>query len=234
MTQRIALVTGANRGLGFEICRQLAQQGIQVILTARNYNKGKMAAHALVQQGYAVYVQQVDITQPTQIQTLLNYIKTKFNRLDILINNAGIYIDQQQPALSITSHNILQAVETDVCGTFAMSQAVIPLMQKHNYGRIVNISSTSSLLANMNDDVGLAYKICKTSINAITVVLANAVADYNILINAATPGWIKTDMGGEQAPLSVQTGADTPVWLATLPDDGPNGGLFCQRQRLSW
>jgi NAD(P)-dependent dehydrogenase (short-subunit alcohol dehydrogenase family) len=164
----------------------------------------------------------------------MDYIKLTFNRLDILVNNAGIYLDYLKPALNIDANTILRAFETDVCGTFSMSQAAIPLMKENNYGRIVNLSSTSSLIANMNDDTGLAYKICKTAINAITVVLSNAVAVDNILINAVTPGWVKTYMGGEMAPLSLEEGADTPVWLATLPDNGPSGGLFSKRERLPW
>lgn len=232
--QKVAIVTGGNRGLGLEICRQLAQKDIQVILTARNAEKGEAAVYTLSQEGYKVDFYPLDIGNSQHIQALLTYVKNKFNRLDILINNAGIYLDQHQPALSIDSNIILQAVEIDVCGTFAMSQAVIPIMQENNYGRIVNLSSSSSLITNMKDDVGLSYKICKTAINAITVVLSNAVTNYNILINAVTPGWVRTDMGGEQAPLSLQEGADTPVWLATLSDDGPSGRLFSKRKPLDW
>lgn len=227
-------MTGANRGLGFEICRQLAKRRVRVILTARNQDKSEAVVRTLIEQGYDAYFYQLDITDPEQIQAVLARIKAEFNRLDILVNNAGIYIDQHQPALTIDKNIILKAVETDVCGTFSMSQAVIPMMRENNYGRIVNLSSSSSLLANMNDDAGLSYKICKTSVNAVTVVLSKAVAGSNILINAVTPGWVRTDMGGEQAPLSLEEGADTPVWLATLPEGGPSGGFFFKRQRLPW
>lgn len=233
MSLKIAVVTGANRGIGLEICRQLASQGIHVILTARTPEKGIYAVKKLAQEGCLTEFYPLDVTNSEQIQTLINYIDTTFGRLDILINNAGIYLDQHQPALTISAETILKAVETDVCGTFSISKAAILLMQKNNYGRIVNLSSTSSQIINMND-LGLAYKICKTSINVITAVLANTVKDQNILINSAAPGWIKTDMGGEQALLSIEEGADTPVWLATLPDNSISGQLFLKRKSLPW
>jgi len=232
--RRIAIVTGGNRGIGLEICRQLAEKGVCVILAARDSDKGRAAAEKLREKGYDVHFFQLDITDPEQIITVLARIKAEFNRLDILVNNAGIYIDQHTSALSINSRMILRAVETDVCGTFSMSQAVIPLMRENNYGRSLYHSSSSSLLANMNDDVGLSYKIYKTSNNGLKVVLSKAVAGSNILINAATPGWVRTSMGGGQAPLSLPEGADTPVWLATLPDDGPSGGFFFKRKQLPW
>ncbi|ETR65821.1 MAG: short-chain dehydrogenase/reductase SDR [Candidatus Magnetoglobus multicellularis str. Araruama] len=191
MKQQIALVTGANRGIGYEICKQLASKGITIILTARDTDKGEAASQTLIRKGYDIHFHPLDITDSGQIQKLVDYIKSTFNRLDILVNNAGIYLDYLTPALDINANTILRAVETDVCGTFSMSQAAIPLMKKNNYGRIVNLSSTSSLIANMKDDTGLAYKICKTAINAITVVLSNAVADDNILINSVTPGWVR-------------------------------------------
>lgn len=233
MAQRVAVVTGASQGVGFEICRQLAQQKIQVILTARNSERGEAAAHHLQQEGYTVSFHPLDITQPTQIADLIHSISTQFGQLDILVNNAGIYLDQHQPALTITPELIAQAVQTDVCGTFAMCQAVIPLMKAQQYGRIVNLSSRTSRLDQMNN-LGLTYKISKSSINVMTVVLAQEVASHNILINAVNPGWIRTEMGGDQATCSPIAGADGPVWLATLPDSSPTGCFFDGRVIQPW
>lgn len=228
--QRIAVVTGGNRGIGFEICRQLAQQDFQVVLTARNVARGQTAADQLCQDGGKVQFQPLDITDTQQIQDLVHRVTEQFGRIDVLVNNAGIYLDQHQAALTIAPELITQAMNTDVCGTFALCQAVIPLMQANHYGRIVNLSSRTSRLEQMNN-LGLTYKISKAAINVITVVLAQEVKDDNILINAVNPGWIKTDMGGETAQRSPTAqapiqGAAGPVWLATLPDDGPSGCFF--------
>jgi NAD(P)-dependent dehydrogenase (short-subunit alcohol dehydrogenase family) len=225
MNQRTAVVTGGNRGIGFEICRQLAQQGIRVVLTARDVQKGRKAAEKLQATGADVRFHPLDITDQAQIKALVNHVCSDLGHLDILINNAGVYLDQHQPALSISPDLILQAVQTDVCGTLALCQAVIPLMREQQYGRIVNLSSRTSKLDQMNN-VGLTYKIAKAAINAITVVLSQEVAEENILINAVNPGWIKTDMGGQDAILSPTEGANGPVWLATLPDHGPTGCFF--------
>jgi len=234
MEKPIAVVTGANRGIGMEICRQLAHKDVTVILTARDEVKGEAATSILAKENCDVQFYQLDITCADQIQKLIDYVQSKFQRLDILVNNAGVYLDQELSPLSINADTIRQSIETDVCGTFSMSKAVIPLMKKNNYGRIVNLSSTLSFSVNMNDGVGLSYKICKAAINVMTAVLSDAVKDYNILINAAAPGWVRTDMGGEQAPFSLKEGAETPVWLATLPDNSPSGGLFFNRERLLW
>lgn len=236
--QRIAVVTGGNRGIGFEICRQLAQQGIQVVLTARNVAQGQAAADQLRQTVGPVQFQPLDITQPHQIQNLVSWVENQFGHLDILVNNAGVYLDQHQAALTISPDLITQAVNTDVCGTFALCQAVIPLMRAHGYGRIVNLSSRTSQLDQMNN-LGLTYKISKAAINVITVVLAQDVKEDNILINAVNPGWIKTDMGGEAAQRSPtaqapEHGAAGPVWLATLPDGGPSGCFFNGCALVPW
>ncbi|MEC4805087.1 MAG: SDR family oxidoreductase [Jaaginema sp. PMC 1079.18] len=233
MNQRIALVTGGSRGLGYEICRALSQQNIKVILTARNPEAGEKAASQLCQGGGEVTFYPLDITDLSQITALRETILTKYGRLDILVNNAGIYLDQHQNALSITPQQITQAINTDVCGTFAMCQAVIPIMRQQNYGRIVNISSRTSRLDQMNHQ-GLTYKIAKSSINVITIVLAQEVKEDNIAINAVNPGWLKTDMGGEIAALSPDAGTPGPVMLATLPDGGPSGCFFNGTELWPW
>jgi NAD(P)-dependent dehydrogenase (short-subunit alcohol dehydrogenase family) len=233
MNQRTAVVTGGNRGIGLEMCRKLADRGIKVLLTARNSEQGRIAADRLRSNGGDVLFHPLDITDARSIQTLFDYIDAEVERLDILINNAGVYLDQHQRALAISPDLILQAVRTDVCGTFAMCQAAIPLMRTQHYGRIVNLSSRTSRMDEM-DNLGLTYKISKASINVITVVLAKEVEGENILINAVNPGWIKTDMGGEKATEYPEQGASGPVWLATLPDDGPTGCFFNGRTCQGW
>jgi NAD(P)-dependent dehydrogenase (short-subunit alcohol dehydrogenase family) len=233
MNQRTAVVTGGNRGIGLEICRQLAQQGIKVVLTARNSEQGRAVADHLRHDGADVLFHPLDITDRQQIQALVEYIYANVGHLDILINNAGVYLDRQQPALTITPDLITQAIQTDVCGTFAMCQAVIPLMRIQHYGRIVNLSSRTSHMDQMNN-LGLTYKISKAALNVLTVVLSKEMEGENILINAVNPGWIRTDMGGEQGTLSTTEGARGPVWLATLPDDGPTGCFFNGCVHLPW
>jgi NAD(P)-dependent dehydrogenase (short-subunit alcohol dehydrogenase family) len=225
MTKRVAIVTGGNRGLGFELCRALLEQDIQVILTARSVAQGEAAVARLSGANRLVSFYPLDITNQGQIEALVTAINRDYGHLDILINNAGIYLDQHQPALSIDPDWITQAVNTDVRGTFALCQAVIPLMRKQKYGRIVNISSRTSRLDQM-DHLGLTYKIAKSAINVITIVLAQEVATENILINAVNPGWLKTDMGGEQATLALDEGVKGPLQLATFPDGGPSGCFF--------
>lgn len=233
MNQLTAVVTGGNRGIGLEICRQLADRGIKVVLTARNSDRGHTAVDRLRENGGDVVFHPLDITDRRSIQTLFDYIHRELGRLDILINNAGVYLDRHQRALTISPDLISRAIETDVCGTFAMCQSAIPLMQTQNYGRIVNLSSRTSRMDQM-DNQGLTYKISKASINVITVVLAQEVESENILINAVNPGWIQTDMGGNRATESPQEGAIGPVWLATLPDDGPRGCFFNGRTCQRW
>ncbi|MEM9540679.1 MAG: SDR family oxidoreductase [Cyanobacteria bacterium P01_E01_bin.42] len=233
MERRTAIVTGGNRGLGFEICRQLAGQGIQTILTARNPHQGREAAERLQGEGLDVLFHPLDITDSQQIQELMAHLSSRLGRLDILINNAGIYLDRHRPALSIAPDLIARAIQTDVCSTFALCQAAIPIMRTHQYGRIVNLSSRTSRMEQMNN-AGLTYKISKAALNVITVVLSREVATENILINAVNPGWVKTDMGGKDATRSPKEGAEGPVWLATLPDGGPTGCFFNGRDRQSW
>jgi NAD(P)-dependent dehydrogenase (short-subunit alcohol dehydrogenase family) len=233
LNQRIAVVTGANRGIGFEICRQLASRGIHVILTSRNEAEGKSACRQLEAQGLDVHYHQLDVTDPESIHRLESYLRREYGRLDILVNNAGVMLDEPASAFQVDLDTVRATMETNVYGPLLLCQALIALMKQHRYGRLVNISSSMGQLANMGSG-DLAYRMSKTCLNALTRVMAAELRGTNILVNAVSPGWVGTDMGGPSAPRSVEEGADTAVWLATLPDGGPQGGFFHDRKAIPW
>jgi NAD(P)-dependent dehydrogenase (short-subunit alcohol dehydrogenase family) len=240
--QRVALVTGANRGLGFAICRKLAQKGITVILAARDPDKGQAACSHLSREGLDVgHTVQLDVTAENSIRSALEQIKKIFGRLDILVNNAGIVADDKATVLDMKADVLQITLQTNFYGPLALCQYRLPMMRAGRYGRIVNISSTLGSLADITDfdspysgSQTPAYRLSKTMLNGLTALVSKAVNNDNILVNSVCPGWVRTDMGGKQAPLSPDEGADTPVWLATLPDDGPSGGFFRERQRIAW
>ncbi|MDF5730980.1 MAG: SDR family oxidoreductase [Rhizonema sp. PD38] len=238
---KIALVTGANKGLGFEISKQLAKQEIQVILGARDIAKGQEAAEKLKQQGLDVYPLTLDINNVESIQSAVNTIKEKFGTLHILVNNAGVMLDWTTSVFDVSLDTLTQTLQTNIYGAFQLCQLCIPLMKASGYGRIVNMSSTLGSLTDMSDlnshydsVQGPSYRLSKTALNAVTAIFARELGGTNILINSACPGWVQTDMGSEAAPLSIEQGADTPVWLATLPDGGPHGGFFNSRKPVAW
>jgi len=231
---RIAVVTGGNRGIGFEICRQLARAGCTVVLTARDARKGKAACGRLEAQGLAVDCHQLDVTKSRDIRALAAYLSKKFGGIDILVNNAGIAIDPRGSRLADCELDTVREVfETNTLAPLALIQALLPLMQKRGYGRVVNITSGMGQLSDMGSG-SPAYRISKTALNAVTRMAAVETLGTNILVNSMCPGWVRTDMGGSGAPRTVEQGADTAVWLATLPDNGPTGGLFRDRKPIPW
>jgi NAD(P)-dependent dehydrogenase (short-subunit alcohol dehydrogenase family) len=232
--ERVAIVTGANRGLGFEICRQLAQSGLRVVLTSRNAAKGKAACQALHATALPVAFCRLDVTSARSIKAFIGLITAKFGRADVLINNAGVMLDARDTRFvdsELTTYRT--TFETNVWGPLLLTQALLPLMRKNRYGRIVNLSSGLGQLTGMGSNTP-AYRMSKTALNALTCIVAAEMKDRNVLVNAACPGWVRTDMGGAGASLSVAQGADTPVWLATLPDNGPSGGYFRSRKLIPW
>lgn len=233
MNQQTALVTGANRGIGFETCRQLAQRGAQVILTSRDETKGQAAVEQLAAEGLSVTYHQLDVTDPDGIERIRDFVEATFGRLDILINNAAIYIDERHSLLALDYDVLRATMETNTYGPLLLTQAFVPLMRRHNYGRIVNLSSGIGELSDLGSSWP-AYRLSKIMLNIQTRIIAGELEGSNILINAMCPGWVRTDMGGPNADLSVEQGADTTVWLALLPDDGPQGGYFRNRQPLEW
>lgn len=239
--KRVALVTGANRGIGFEIARQLGLKTFRVVMGARDEKKGTAASARLADQGLDVHNTLIDVTDAISIQAALGRIVDTFGRLDVLVNNAGIQIDGETDIMTLARDRLLRTLETNAFGPLLLSQACVPLMKKHRYGRIVNLSSTMGALNDITNPeskyAGIhspAYRISKTLLNAVTALLAKELRGSNILVNSVCPGWVRTDMGGPRAPFSPEEASATPVWLATLPDDGPTGGFFRDRQPIPW
>lgn len=233
--ERIAIVTGGNRGIGFEVCRQLAQrEGLIVLLTSRHKAEGQKAVAQLRETGLSnIHYHQLDVTDTESVWRLCNDVERDFGRLDILVNNAGIYPDTVHQLLNVDLDMMRQTMEVNAYGPLFVIQTLIPLIKKHNWGRIVNISSGIGELGSLGSSYP-AYRFSKITLNLFTRVLAQELQGSGIKINAMCPGWVRTDMGGSSAPRSVAEGADTAVWLATLPDDGPHGGYFRDRQPIEW
>jgi NAD(P)-dependent dehydrogenase (short-subunit alcohol dehydrogenase family) len=232
--QRIGVVTGGNRGIGFEICRQLAGKGINVVLTARSAKQGELAAKTLQAESLNVIFHPLDVTDAGSIEALARHMDSTHGRCDILVNNAGIVVNGGGTSvLKEPMDAVRKTLETNVYGPLQLMQALVPLMRKNRYGRIVNLSSGLGQLTDMGDGYP-AYRLSKTGINALTRMFAAATEGANILVNSVCPGWVRTDMGGRNATSSVEQGADTAVWLATLGDGGPTGGLFRERKRVPW
>ncbi len=232
---KIALVTGANRGLGLETCKKLSKQDIQVIFTCRDREEGAKQVQQLKQAGFPVEFLQLDVTDVKSIEGLAKHVRSKFGQLDILVNNAGIFPKEaKENDVFRASPAVLKKVfETNTLGAFMLCQAFIPLMQEKGYGRVVNISSGMGQLSGMDGGYP-AYRISKTALNAVTRIFAEETKGTDILVNSVCPGWVRTDMGGEKASRSIDEGVSGIVWAATLPKAGPTGGFFRDGEPLSW
>lgn len=234
---RVALVTGANRGLGLEIARQLAILGMSVYAGARDSNKGGAATAVLAAQDLTVAPVVIDVDDVGSVRRATEQILSDHGRIDVLVNNAGVLLDgpegQTASILDLTSERLLAALRTNAVGSLLTMQAVLPAMRRAGYGRIVNVSSRAGQLDELRAGVP-SYRVSKTALNSVTRVAAAEFARENIKINAMCPGWLRTAMGGPDAPLSPAEGADTAIWLASLPDDGPTGGFFRARKALPW
>lgn len=232
---KVALVTGGNRGIGFEVCRQLAKHGYNVVLTSRDKVKGEQAVKDLADQGLKVDFHELDVTDSGSVQLLDAHIRREFKRLDALINNAGVFLDRGESAglMNVSRDQLRATMETNVYGPLMMIQKFAPLMAENNYGRIVNVSSGLGQLSDMGGGYA-AYRMSKVAINAVTRMAADEVKDRGILVNSACPGWVRTDMGGEGAPRSTEEGADTIVWLAMNPEASPTGKFFRDRKEIPW
>jgi len=228
----IALVTGANRGLGFETCRQLAQLGLTVILSARDLTKGEVAAKQLIERGLDVIFYELDVLNQSHMNRIIRQIEQRFGRLDVLVNNAAILYDTWQSAVNAELEIVNQALASNLFGPWKLSQLCIPLMKRNNYGRIVNVSSGAGSLHYMGSG-SPAYSVSKAALNAFSRILAADLHGTGILVNSIDPGWVATDMGG-RGGRPVEDGAKGIVWAATLPDNGPSGGFFFDGKHAPW
>jgi len=246
---KVAFITGANRGLGLETARELGKQGIVVILGSRDSKKGEAAAAKLRDEGINAESLGFDVTKSKDHQKAYDYLAKKYGRLDILVNNAGVLKEDQvsttAPAPNATSavspQTLRETFETNFFAPVALTQRLLPLIRKAPAGRIVNVSSILGSLALHSDPKSpiysfksFAYDSSKAALNAFTVHLAHELRDNKIKVNSAHPGWVKTEMGGPNAPMEVSEGGKTSAQLATLADDGPSGGFFHLGQPLPW
>jgi NAD(P)-dependent dehydrogenase (short-subunit alcohol dehydrogenase family) len=240
----IALITGANKGIGFEVARQLAQKGIHVLIGARDADKGKAAVQQLQSAGHTAEFRLLDVTQPQSVREAAQAVADKHGQLDILVNNAGINPEYPQGLFTIEAlpfELLMQIYQTNVFGAFLTTQAFLPLLLQSPAGRIVNTSSSAGSLSEQSDPESLysgintlGYNTSKTALNALTVQVAKQLADTAVKINSACPGWVQTDMGTAAAPRTVAEGARIIIELATLPSDGPNGGFFNENGVIPW
>ncbi len=242
MTQRVAVVTGGNGGLGLEVCRSLAKQGIRVVLTARDRAKGLLAVEAFRKEELSVRFHELDVSNATSIEALADFVEKKFRRCDILVNNAGIFPDlvnhdvgDPLGVLRAPIDHVRKAMETNTYGPILLCQRLIPLMKKNGYGRIVNVSSGLGQLGDFEGEGKfLAYRVSKTALNMVTRVFAAELKGTNVLINSVCPGWCRTGLGGPYASRAPEKGAEGIVWLALLPDGGPSGKFFRDQQEIIW
>jgi NAD(P)-dependent dehydrogenase (short-subunit alcohol dehydrogenase family) len=232
--KRLALITGANKGIGFEICRQLAHQGLRVLLTSRDARKGLQAQKILVQENLDVLFHELDVTARSSVQALAQYVQKEHGAVDALVNNAGVMMDSSATSVLKESEDVFhETLETNFFGALRMCQALVPLMRTRGYGRVVNLSSGLGQLNDMGDG-NAAYRMSKTALNVLTRMVASATEQHDVLVNSMCPGWVRTDMGGPKASRSVEKGAETAVWLATLPGGGPTGGFFRDKKPIPW
>jgi NAD(P)-dependent dehydrogenase (short-subunit alcohol dehydrogenase family) len=247
MSQKIAFITGGNRGLGFQTALDLKDAGVKVVIGSRDRAQGEQAVAKLRAAGVDADVLQFDITNPTDYQAAYDYFNSKYGRLDILVNNAGIAggtfpgTGPEHSAIDVPSALLHKVFETNFFAQVALTDALLPLLKKSVAGRIVNLSSILGSLTLQADPQSpiyhaksFAYDASKTALNAFTVHLAYELRDTNIKVNSAHPGWVKTDMGGQEATMELSEGGKTSAALATLPDDAPSGGFFHQGQSLPW
>lgn len=236
--RRITVITGANRGLGLATARALAERGDHhVVMTGRSAEAIEAAVAPLREAGLSVEAAVLDVSSDDSVAAFFDAHEARHGRVDVLINNAGAILERHRGSGSVatfdvTPATVLEAFNANALGAFRMLQRALPLMNRHGFGRVVNVSSGMGALHDMGSNFP-AYRISKTSLSAITVVFAHEAGD-NVKVNVVCPGWVRTDMGGESATRSIEQGIAGIVWAATLPDDGPSGGFFRDGKPVDW
>jgi len=230
--RHIAIVTGGNRGIGYEVCKELAHIGCRVVLTSRNEVEGRRAV-AKLNFGDKIVFHKLDVTNIKAIEWLRDWIVAAYGRLDILINNAGVYLDEGVSVFEVDEKTMRDTLEANFYGAFRMCRAFVPLMQKNGYGRIVNVSSGYGAMSEMGGKVA-AYRISKAALNALTLIMAQELRDSNIKVNAVCPSWVSTEMGGNMAPVTPEAAANDIVHFAILGESGRTGGFFRYKKPIPW
>jgi len=231
---KIVLVTGSNKGIGLEIVKQLAKLGYNVILTSRNESLGLNSVNKLKEEGLNVDYHQLDVVDDNSIDNAYKYVENKYGKLDVLVNNAGVFLENQENSSFFNSdiEVIKDIMEVNFFGVLKVSKKFVNLLKKSNDPRIINLSSGMGQLINMGGGY-IGYRISKASLNALTKIMSNELKVYNIKVNSMCPGWVKTDMGGPNAVRELPQGADTAVWLATV-ENSPTGKFFRDRKEIPW
>jgi NAD(P)-dependent dehydrogenase (short-subunit alcohol dehydrogenase family) len=229
----VVLITGANKGIGFETARQLAKRGWRVVLGARKKEAGEQAAAAIAKEGGAASVLELDVSNSKSIASATLAFEHQFDHLDVLINNAGIYPDAGTNILKLSRQQVTDTFQTNTFGPIEVTQAFLPYLRKASHARVINVSSGYGQLDSLSADVP-SYCLSKLTLNGVTIMLSAALASDGIAVNSMCPGWVRTDMGGATAPRSVEQGADTAVWLAAEADQKLTGKFFRDRAEIPW
>jgi len=232
-TQRVALITGANRGIGLETAQQLVRRGFHVVLTARDEASGAHAARSIDAGDGSVAFLAIDVSSSESIRQAASRFQGIADRLDVLVNNAGIYPDEGMNILTIPRNRMAETLQTNALGPWEMTQAFLSYLREAAAPRVINISSGYGQLGGLSSDVP-SYCLSKLALNGLTIMLAEALKPDGIAVNSMCPGWVRTDMGGPNATLSIGEGADTAVWLADEASQELTGKFFRNRQEISW
>ncbi|MFP5109425.1 SDR family oxidoreductase [Neobacillus sp. C211] len=231
--KQVALVTGGNRGIGYELVKQLALYGFKVILASRDPEMGHEAAQRLKESNLDVSFVVMDVDNQESIHQAAITVNERYGRLDVLINNAGVYLEENKKLVAMDPSVLERTMTTNFFGAYYCVRSFIPLMEKQGYGRIINVSSEYGAMSEMSYQGVGAYKLSKFALNGLTRLVA-AEINGDIKINAVDPGWVSSDMGGPSAPRAPKQAAESILWLATIGPEGPNGGFFRDGKRIDW
>jgi NAD(P)-dependent dehydrogenase (short-subunit alcohol dehydrogenase family) len=229
---KTALITGANKGIGYEVARQLAGKGFHVFIGARNRDAGRKAAEEIAKQAASATFLEIDVADHASVTAAANEFAKAADHLDVLVNNAGIIVDRDDAILEITDEQLRKTLETNTLGALRVTRAFVPLLKKSEAPRVINVSSGGGQLTGGADGWSPAYCISKTALNGVTSQLATALPAF--AVNSVCPGWVRTDMGGQGATRSVEEGADTIVWLAADAPQKLTGKFLRDHNEISW